>query len=620
MKLIRDIPIIGKFLLVFGVFGLVAVISVIFSTSKMHQIDAGYANAINHQGLAGLYLARANRALNGNKAAMGDLQISTTNEGNKQAVADIKETRQAFVDFMAKAKASSSDQAPEIEALTTRGLAVIDQTCAKSITMGLSATLPAEVTASQLEYLKSCGPAFPGLVKALTDEVATVVAAQDTIRADLAAVTVDTIWITYGVVLGGTALVLIAGYFAIGGWVSRPIEGLSAVMRRLSLNEFDAVVADTDRKDEIGSMARAVQVFKDNGVKLQATEADAMRHRLAAEHERATNEAVRIEIQRQQENVVATIASGLESLSNGDLTSRLNQAFSSEYEKLRADFNKTADSLQDALRTIVRATDGISSGSDEIATASDDLSRRTEQQAASLEETAAALNLITDTVKKMAAGATEAAQVVATTRNEAESSGAIVRQAVEAMGKIKESSHQITQIIGVIDEIAFQTNLLALNAGVEAARAGDAGRGFAVVASEVRGLAQRSAEAAKEIKALISASTVQVEIGVVLVGKTGVALEGIIGRVTTMDGLVREISASSKEQATGLAEVNIAVNQMDQVVQQNAAMVEESTAAAHALKSDTMDLNAMVGRFQIDEGGGNAVHAAHKKIARSLGR
>jgi methyl-accepting chemotaxis protein len=399
--------------------------------------------------------------------------------------------------------------------------------------------------------------------------------------------------------------------------VSRLLVSLASSMQRLAGGDLDADVVGRSRTDEIGQMAEAVQVFKDNGIKLMATEAEAERHRQAAEAERKASEAARAEVQRQQEAVVTSLANGLDRLAKGDLTSQLNQAFSAEYEKLRADFNVTAASLRQAMRTIATATNGISSGSDQIASASDNLSRRTEQQAASLEETAAALNIITDTVNKMAANAGEAAKVVATTRGSAETSGEIVRQAVDAMGKIKDSSGKITQIIGVIDEIAFQTNLLALNAGVEAARAGDAGRGFAVVASEVRGLAQRSAEAAKEIKALISASTVQVESGVALVDRTGSALRDIIEKVTVMDTLVREISASSKEQATGLAEINTAVGQMDQVVQQNAAMVEESTAAAHALKNETQDLSAMVGRFDIGDDTrahnaprGNRAHAA----------
>jgi methyl-accepting chemotaxis protein len=215
----------------------------------------------------------------------------------------------------------------------------------------------------------------------------------------------------------------------------------------------------------------------------------------------------------------------------------------------------------------------------------------------------------------MAANASEAAKVVEITRGAAETSGMIVKQAVAAMGGIKTSSSQITQIIGVIDEIAFQTNLLALNAGVEAARAGEAGRGFAVVASEVRALAQRSADAAKEIKALISASTTQVDGGVELVDRTGLALQEIIQKVSNIDQLVKEISASSKDQAVSLAEINTAVGELDKAVQQNAAMAEETTAAAQTLKKDTNELTGMVGRFQTGMDGAKDSAAPHKFVA-----
>jgi methyl-accepting chemotaxis protein len=229
------------------------------------------------------------------------------------------------------------------------------------------------------------------------------------------------------------------------------------------------------------------------------------------------------------------------------------------------------------------------------------LSRRTEQQAASLEETAAALDKIAATVRRTAEVANEARDLVSTSKDDAERSGDVVRQTVGAMDGIETSSKQIASIIGVIDEIAFQTNLLALNAGVEAARAGDAGRGFAVVATEVRALAQRSADAAKEIKTLISASTQQVDVGVKLVSETGQALGRIATQVSQLNGLVAELAASAKEQATGLGEVNAAVNQMDQVTQQNAAMVEQATAASHGLSGESQELARLVGQFRIGE-------------------
>ncbi len=303
---------------------------------------------------------------------------------------------------------------------------------------------------------------------------------------------------------------------------------------------------------------------------------------------------------------VAEIASALKQLAAGDLTYRLEATMPETYEKLRTDLNAAMAQMHEAMLAIVSNVGGIRSGTGEISQAADDLSRRTEQQAASLEETAAALDEITATVRRTAEGAKQAREAVSKTKSDAEHSGDVVRQAVAAMGGIEQSSRQIGQIISVIDEISFQTNLLALNAGVEAARAGDAGRGFAVVASEVRALAQRSAEAAKEIKALISASAQHVGSGVKLVGQTGDALARIVSQVTEINNVVGEIANAAQEQATGLAEVNTAVNQMDQVTQQNAAMVEQSTAASHALAQETEELARLAGRFQLGEGEGNA--------------
>jgi methyl-accepting chemotaxis protein len=318
----------------------------------------------------------------------------------------------------------------------------------------------------------------------------------------------------------------------------------------------------------------------------------------SSDRARREAEEARLAAERAQTEVVEGTAAGLAALASGDLTHRLNKEFPPAYEKLRADFNAAMESLQSAMSNIGANASGIGMGSREMSQAADDLSKRTEQQAATLEQTAAAMDEITATVRKTAEGATEANKVVAVARGEAEKSGIVVREAVTAMGEIEASAQKISQIIGVIDEIAFQTNLLALNAGVEAARAGDAGRGFAVVASEVRALAQRSAAAAKEIKALISASTQQVGQGVELVGQTGQALGRIVVKVSEISSLVSDIAASAQEQATGLHQVNTAVNQMDQVTQQNAAMVEQSTAASHALAQDASELTRLVARFQ----------------------
>jgi methyl-accepting chemotaxis protein len=395
--------------------------------------------------------------------------------------------------------------------------------------------------------------------------------------------------------------------------VSAPLQAMTAAMRRLAGGDNGITIPAVGQKDELGQMASAVQVFKDNAIaKLRAdAEVAAAKERSEAERQAAAAQAVA----EQQELVVQSFGVGLDRLAHGDLTYRVNDALPVEYEKLRADFNGAAGKLQDAMTVIVGNADGIRAGSREITHASDDMARRTEQQAASLEETAAALEEITATVKRTADGAKEARRVVGAAKTDAESGGQVVATAVQAMGEIEKSSAQIGNIIGVIDEIAFQTNLLALNAGVEAARAGEAGRGFAVVAQEVRALAQRSADAAKEIKALITASTEQVDAGVELVGKTGEALTRIVAQVAQINGVVAEIAASAQEQATGLEQVNSAVSQMDQATQQNAAMVEESTAASHALSREADNLTQLMGQFSVGQSSAGQTRTAARSRA-----
>ena len=321
----------------------------------------------------------------------------------------------------------------------------------------------------------------------------------------------------------------------------------------------------------------------------------------AAEADRVKAEAERAETAAEQAKVVQALADALSGLAKGDLTSRIERQLPGDYAQLRDDFNGAVGELHGAIASVVESVSAVTATVNQLKSSGDDLARRTENQAASLEETAAAVEEITVTVRRAAETARQTSGAVADARHEAETSAPVVEAAISAMGQIEDSSKQISQIIGVIDEIAFQTNLLALNAGVEAARAGEAGRGFAVVASEVRALAQRSAEAAKEIKTLISASSQQVGQGVNLVGQTGEALQRIVNRVAEIDSLVGEIAASAQEQAVGLQQVNSAVNQMDQVTQQNAAMVEESTAASHALAGEAEALAGSVARFNIGQ-------------------
>ncbi|WP_158817856.1 methyl-accepting chemotaxis protein [Methylocapsa sp. S129] len=322
-----------------------------------------------------------------------------------------------------------------------------------------------------------------------------------------------------------------------------------------------------------------------------------------AETARARNEQDRARVMQDDETILNNLALSLRRLAEGDLTATLDVDLPEKAEGLRADLNATVRSLRSVMQAVVRAAAGVRASANEISTAASNLSGRTEQQAANLEETAAALDQITATVRRTAEGAARAHAVVGAARTDAEHSGQVVRQAIAAMSAIESSSSQIGQIIGVIDEIAFQTNLLALNAGVEAARAGDAGRGFAVVATEVRTLAQRSTEAAKEIKALISASAGHVGHGVKLVAQTGAVLARIVEQVNEINRTMAEIAASSGEQAKGLDQVNSAVNQMDQTTQQNAAMVGESTAATQTLVQEAEELSRAVDRFKVGQAG-----------------
>ncbi len=384
--------------------------------------------------------------------------------------------------------------------------------------------------------------------------------------------------------------------------VIRPVTDMTGAMEKLAAGKLDVAIPGEERRDQIGSMAAAVAVFRANAVERKRLEDEADANRSLSERERLEREAQKARDAAEVQHAVDALATGLGRLADGDLAHRIDSPFANRLDRLRADFNHSVAKLHDTLRAVGTNARAIDAGASEIRSAADDLARRTEQQAASVEETAAALEEITTTVKDSAHRAEEVGALVARTRAGAEKSGAVVQNAVEAMHAIEKSSVEISNIIGVIDDIAFQTNLLALNAGVEAARAGEAGKGFAVVAQEVRELAQRSANAAKEIKALITTSGEQVRSGVTLVGDTGRALQAIVAEVQEINKHVSAIVTATREQSTGLQEINTAVNTMDQGTQQNAAMVEQQTAASHGLAQEAAALNALLAQFNLSDG------------------
>ena len=415
--------------------------------------------------------------------------------------------------------------------------------------------------------------------------------------------------ISVAVVVAGIIIAVLAGIGLIVIF-RRPIGQITDAMQRLAQGLLDTDIRGDRRADEIGDMARALGVFKANALEKLKIEAMSEDQRQAAEAERLRNDAERQASQEQINFAVSELALSLRKLADGDLRCAITVPFAGGLDQLRNDFNSSIERLNETLVMIRQDASAIQANGAAMRGSADELARRTETQAASLEETAAAVEEITVTVQQTAGRASEANAIVSDTRKSAEASADIVADAVSAMARIEDASGRIEQIIGVIDEIAFQTNLLALNAGIEAARAGEAGKGFAVVAMEVRELAQRSADAAKEIKGLIETAAREVASGVHNVQRTGDALGTISSRVAELFGHVQMITQAARDQSSGLQEVNSAVNQMDQMTQANAAMVEEANAVAQQLASEGDHLMQLVSQFRLSDGSRSGYSAA----------
>jgi methyl-accepting chemotaxis protein len=514
------------------------------------------------------------------------------------------------MEVMKKSLAVLQEKAPVIENITkiigkpelsTTFRADIDEMEKATLTdlpALVTAKAPVEQFAKIDDVIDGAGDRISSLLGGLSSEGVSIAA--DNIRS-AQGVSANALYAQ--IALGAFGMLVLLGLFGLhSSALRRGVFGIRDSLNRMLNEDFDTPVEGKDRGDEFGEMAVAAESLRQSSIEKRNMTEAARLDRQKNDADRTSREAVKLEEETQIRFAVDSLGAGLNRLANGDLTTTLDQPFRSDLEQVRGDFNRAIEKLQRVLGDVAANTSSIDANSAQMRNAAEDLAKRTEQQAASLEETSAALEEITSTVKSSSERAHEAMTMVDGTKASAEESSKVVSEAMQAMSRIEAASSEIGKIINVIDEIAFQTNLLALNAGVEAARAGDAGKGFAVVAQEVRELAGRAAGAAKDIKALVTRSSAEVRSGVQLVTATGDALGRIAADVDRINDIVRAISRAANEQSTGIGEINTAISQMDHMTQQNAAMVEETSAASHTLAQDAKSLTGLIAQFQINSG------------------
>jgi methyl-accepting chemotaxis protein len=592
--MLKNLKIKTKFLMAIAILGVISLAGLLFVTQRFSAANESYSNFLHNESTAATFVPRGAAGM---WTATTWLSRALAQDPQSATFKDLSERFSKEITGARARLAQVPGLVPSRQAATDELLAGADKLKAigDDLLKAHVAGDAAKVSALEADLDKAIvelSPKFGASNGAMADLIKN---GGDQLSAEVSSTIQFTI---IGMLIGIAIAVVLALTIAQKG-ITAPMARLRERMASLAAGEAREAIDGLDRKDEIGQMAEAVEVFRHNALERTRLEQEADDNRSLSERERLDREAAKAREAADVKFAVDNLAQALSQLSDGNVSYRIEQPFTAALDGVRNDFNASASKLQGALEQVAENARSIEAGSAEIKSAADDLAKRTEQQAASVEETAAALEEITTTVKDAARRATEAGNLVARTRQGAEKSGEVVQKAVQAMEAIEKSSGEIGNIIGVIDDIAFQTNLLALNAGVEAARAGEAGKGFAVVAQEVRELAQRSANAAKEIKTLITASNEQVQNGVHLVGETGKALQAIVGEVQEINRNVNAIVESAQEQSSGLQQINTAVNTMDQDTQKNAAMVEEQTAASHGLARDAASLNALLSQFKL---------------------